>query len=327
MATSDPGDPGHEDDPADAALRADIRRLGEQLGETLTRQEGVEFLELVERVRAAAKAVHRRGPADEQAAIDHLDLLDVPVAIRLVRAFSTYFHLANLAEQVHRFDGAVAAGDVHGWLPAAAAGRLSPAQLRAAVAELDVRPVFTAHPTEATRRTVIHKRRQLARLLVERADPRIDENERRRIDRHVSEVIDLLWQTDELAWPAPHRSTRPPPWPTPSTSWPPRSCRRCSKTWPRRCASTGGAGRHRPATALRVVGGRRSRRQPVRDAGGDARGARCRPPPGARPAAGGSGRAHRGAVGVHPGGPGDRRAAGPVAAAPGAAAGHLGALP
>ena len=82
----------------DAALRADIRRLGDLLGETLVRQEGRELLDLVEQVRAlAARQRRRRRPAELLAGRRRRD-----TAAKLVRAFATYFHLANVAEQVHR---------------------------------------------------------------------------------------------------------------------------------------------------------------------------------------------------------------------------------
>lgn len=189
----------------DTRLRDDIRRLGQQLGDTLVRQEGQEFLDLVESVRAAAKA-SRSGTGPDAGVRDLVEPLDLPTAIRLVRAFSSYFHLANLAEQVHRRRTDPVLGE-HG-MPfvdpttlAAAAGPdqvPSSALVRGLLESLDVRPVFTAHPTEATRRTVWHKRHQIARLLEQRDDPRIGPVERRRIDAHVSETIDLLWQTDEL---------------------------------------------------------------------------------------------------------------------------------
>lgn len=194
--------PGREDpvvdDLADRALRGDIRRLGEQLGDTLVRQEGEEFLELVESVRAAAKRA--RTDHDLAPLVSLVGPLELPVAIRLVRAFSSFFHLANLAEQVHRVREP-APPSVPG-LPFVEAlphgARPAPHQVRTLVESLDVRPVFTAHPTEATRRSVAHKRRQITRLLEQRADPRLHAADRARIDEHVSETIDLLWQTDEL---------------------------------------------------------------------------------------------------------------------------------
>src|SRR4051812_46552208 len=82
----------------DADLRADIRRLGDHLGSALVRQEGPELLALVEQVRGLV----RTDPARVAALLESVDL---PTAIRLARAFSTYFHLANVAEQVHRARG------------------------------------------------------------------------------------------------------------------------------------------------------------------------------------------------------------------------------
>ncbi|MCX6445861.1 MAG: phosphoenolpyruvate carboxylase, partial [Actinobacteria bacterium] len=76
-----------------AGLRADVRKLGDLLGESLVRQEGQELLELVEAVRKAGKD----GGGDEL-----LSTLSIEQSVQLVRAFSTYFNLANVAEQVHR---------------------------------------------------------------------------------------------------------------------------------------------------------------------------------------------------------------------------------
>src|SRR5690606_39999226 len=76
-------------------LRADIRRLGDLLGETLVRQEGPELLDLVEKVRRLTRE-------DGEAAAALLRGTELETAAKLVRAFSTYFHLANVTEQVHR---------------------------------------------------------------------------------------------------------------------------------------------------------------------------------------------------------------------------------
>lgn len=190
--------PGGTTSEGPSALRDDIRRLGAQLGATLARQEGEGFLALVEEVRAAAKAV-RAGAAPDDDLRDRLAALDLPTAIRLARAFSSYFHLANLAEQVHREGAPVPAGPPGlPFVPPPITSAPTAEERAAALAALDVRPVFTAHPTEASRRSVTYKRRQIADLLAARADPRATDDDRRRIDRHVGEVIELLWQTDEL---------------------------------------------------------------------------------------------------------------------------------
>ena len=87
----------------DAALRADIRRLGTQLGDALVRQHGQPLLDRVEQVRAIAREL-RRDQASTKELADVLGDVDLVDAIHLVRAFTVYFHLANTAEQVHRID-------------------------------------------------------------------------------------------------------------------------------------------------------------------------------------------------------------------------------
>ncbi len=183
-----------------AALRADIRRLGDLLGETLVRQEGQELLDLVERVRALIRA------DDGERAAELLGRIDLPTAIQLVRAFATYFNLANITEQVHRArELRRQRSDKGSWLAQAvdriAAAELDADQVAATTQALAVRPVFTAHPTEAARRTVLTKLRRVAALLTEAQDPA----GRRRADRGLAELVELLWQTDEL------RVTRPDP--------------------------------------------------------------------------------------------------------------------
>lgn len=185
IASVESPDPGPSDN---IALRADIRRLGDLLGETLVRQEGHELLDLVERVRALTRS-------DGEAAARLLGDTDLATAAKLVRAFSTYFHLANVTEQVHRGRELGAKRAAEGGILARTADMLKdadPEHLRETARHLGVRPVFTAHPTEAARRSVLTKLRKVAELL-DSADP-----ERRRADLRLAENIDLIWQTDEL---------------------------------------------------------------------------------------------------------------------------------
>ncbi|MEV3859706.1 phosphoenolpyruvate carboxylase [Streptomyces sp. NPDC050095] len=173
-----------------AELRADIRRLGDLLGETLVRQEGPELLDLVEKVRRLTRE-------DGEAAAELLRGTELETAAKLVRAFSTYFHLANVTEQVHRGRELRAKRAAEGGLLARTADRLKdadPDHLRETVQHLNVRPVFTAHPTEAARRSVLNKLRRIAELL----ETPVLETDRRRYDTRLAENIDLVWQTDEL---------------------------------------------------------------------------------------------------------------------------------
>ena len=195
----------------DAALRADIRRLGNQLGDSLVRQEGRELLDLVEDVRAITRRF--RGSVDTgdaEALAVLLDNLDVTRLGTLARAFTTYFHLANVAEQTHRLDELAARTQrQRGWLERTVdvveAARLNRAEIMEMVERMELRPVFTAHPTEASRRSILTKLNAVADLLDKRSDLRVTEPDRRRIDRRLAELIDLIWQTDEI------RHVRPDP--------------------------------------------------------------------------------------------------------------------
>ena len=181
-----------------SALRADIRRLGNLLGQSLVRQEGPELLDLVEQVRGLTRT-------DPEALAALLEQVDMDTAGRLVRAFGTYFHLANVTEQLHRARAMQRERAVLGGWSARAVARIRDAgvpaeEVQALVQRLAVRPVFTAHPTEAARRSILSKRRRIAELLDEGTD--LDQA---KVDRRIAEFIDLLWQTDEL------RQDRPEP--------------------------------------------------------------------------------------------------------------------
>jgi phosphoenolpyruvate carboxylase len=179
-----------------AELRADIRELGTLLGRTLVRQEGQELLDQVERVRQSIRS-------DRDATWSMLAELDPAEAQRLVRAFNVYFHLANVAEQVHRGrELAALRAERGGWLAQAVdsieAARAPEDELKAEVARLAVRPVFTAHPTEAARRTLLSKLRGVAELLDQRSHAQGDPEAERRVRERLEELIDMIWQTDEL---------------------------------------------------------------------------------------------------------------------------------
>ena len=174
-----------------ANLRNDVRRLADLLGQTLARQEGEELLALVESVRLGV----REGQQDQI-----LNQLTDSQTISLVRAFSNFFNLANVAEQVDRSKVLAAEHKAGGsWLGKAVenianARKTNPdfsdADLKEWLENFSVRPIFTAHPTEAARRSVLSKMTTIAKLL-EQPDSQI-KNER------LAEAIDLLWQTDEL---------------------------------------------------------------------------------------------------------------------------------
>jgi phosphoenolpyruvate carboxylase len=197
-------------DSEDADLRADIRRMGDMLGETLRGLWGEELYELVEYVRSSTRTL-RESPNPElrEELIKKLDETELWHVIRTVRAFTSYFHLANVAEQHHRIEFKGVAGARREWLEEAfdriRDANIPSEEISDVVNRLEVRPVYTAHPTEAARRSILNKLRRVGELLNERSNPRLLESETRRIDRRLSEVVEEILQTDEL------RHTRPSP--------------------------------------------------------------------------------------------------------------------
>lgn len=188
-------------------LRSDIRRLGTQLGETIERNVSAEFLDLVEKVRTLARQTREGDVSSRTALAELVDELSEVEAILLVRAFTIYFHLANVAEQVHRVEElrlkTEGSGELYDTFARAAEAGVDSETLKAHLEAVEYRPVFTAHPTEASRRSVLVKRAEIADLLGERTTA--TEAGRARVDARTGEIIDLLWLSDEL------RSVKPTP--------------------------------------------------------------------------------------------------------------------
>ena len=176
---------------ASARLRSNIRTLGDLLGHTLIRQEGQSLLDLVEQVRKLSRE-------DPRAAAQLLSSASLPEATLLARSFSIYFDLANVAEQVERTNDVLDAYRSAGSplqrvvLEAQEMGGFTNADVERVARNMSVRPVFTAHPTEAARRSVLLKLRRIADTLL---DSTLSDVAR---EARLAELISLLWQTDEL---------------------------------------------------------------------------------------------------------------------------------
>jgi len=212
------------DDPEDkeTPLRRDVRSLGRLLGEILKEQSGETLYNLVEQLRMLAiqHRDHQSGATVDPAMEPGIrrferivQELDVAGAYRVTRAFATYFELTNLAEANHRKRRLRAArvnhsrkpqpGSFYGTLERMARNGFSAEEALRSLSQVCVNPTFTAHPTEVARRTVLYKRRAIARE-IEQIDwlPLTDAEARER-EATIGASITALWQTDEVRRRAP----------------------------------------------------------------------------------------------------------------------------
>jgi phosphoenolpyruvate carboxylase len=205
----------------EAPLRRDVRSLGMLLGEVLREQAGDELFAQVEELRQGT--IRRReaeGQGEGLAAADHaahamalVHELPVDRALLLTRAFGFYFELINLAETNHRkrrrlalqLTGAAGKqrGSLAGTLRAMKRVGISSEEALDWLRKVLVVPVFTAHPTEVARRSVMFKRRRIGELLEQLDRIPIPPEDLARLEEEVLAEITSLWQTDEV------RSRRP----------------------------------------------------------------------------------------------------------------------
>ena len=190
--------------PPDLPLREDVRRLGALVGEMLAEQQSPAFLEEVERIRTTAIARRQNGGgmASLSALLDGLE----PVhAQALVRAFSTYFQVVNIAERVHRIrrrrdyqrTGAATPqpDSLHDALRRLHARGVEPTELLEWLERVDIEPVFTAHPTEAVRRVLLEKEQIMVAALVDDLDGGRTPGERAADLARFRMALTSTWQT------------------------------------------------------------------------------------------------------------------------------------
>ena len=192
----------------DQPLRDDIRLLGRLLGDTVREQEGVELFERVEEIRRLALRLHRE---DDPAAREEMDavLRNLPRedSNMVVRAFSYFSHLANIAEDQHhirrarahaRAGAAPREGSLALSLQRALAAGIDAGKLRDFFAGAQVRPVLTAHPTEVQRKSILDCQWKIARLLDERDRTELSPEEQAAHDEALRRAVLRLWQTRML---------------------------------------------------------------------------------------------------------------------------------
>lgn len=190
-------------------LSAQIHLLGDLLGATIVEQEGQPLLDLVEQVRALAKN-GRAGDAPARRELLRLaEGLSLPDARGVIKAFTTYFQLINLAEEGERVrvlhdrahrahaESRPIGESVGAAIRQLAQDGVTPDQMRGLLARLTVQPVFTAHPTEAKRRTILAKLRRIGNVLSRFDFSELTPEEERDALDTVREEIVALWQSDE----------------------------------------------------------------------------------------------------------------------------------
>lgn len=193
-------------------LRDDVRLLGSLVGEVLREQGGEALFAQVENIRDAAIR-RREGDAaageELQAALASLEPFD---ARELTRAFFTYFQMVNLAERVHRIrrrrdyeregDARPQPEGLADSLARLRDAGVADEAIRAAAARMVIEPVFTAHPTEAMRRTLLEKQQRVAHILIRRFVEDMTGREEEVALAQLREEITTAWQTEE------HSTTR-----------------------------------------------------------------------------------------------------------------------
>ncbi|MGZ0747406.1 phosphoenolpyruvate carboxylase [Haloparvum sp. AD34] len=186
-------------------VEQDVRELSTLLGEVLADQASPAALDTVERVRTGAIA-YRRDEVDSRAALRE-ELVDLDAGNREVvaRAFTTYFELTNLAEERERVrrireerDAGTLAESLSAAVERLAADDADPEVVQQVLADVLVEPTFTAHPTEARRKTVKGKLRSVATLIETLDERRLTQRELDRLERGLEAEVTSLWQTPQI---------------------------------------------------------------------------------------------------------------------------------
>jgi phosphoenolpyruvate carboxylase len=200
----------------EAPLRRDVRSLGTLLGDVLREQAGDDLYTKVEQLRQSAirrREAQANNDVDEaeilmQKAVLEISGVSVQQAYQLSRAFGFYFELINLAETNHRKRRRLSSrvtGDTHsqrgtlrGTLSAMKSAGITAEEALKWLREIFIVPVFTAHPTEVARRSVMFKRRRISELLEQLDRIPISDEELDHLQQQLTAEITSLWQTDEV---------------------------------------------------------------------------------------------------------------------------------
>jgi len=188
----------------DAELKDTVRYLGKTLGETIQNQLGNEWLEKIEKIRKDGRASYQGDTSCSEELKETFKTMSDDDLLTVGRAFAQFLNLGNIAEQEYtsamNVDASIDALFEH--LDKA---ELTAEKVQEAVGKLNIDLVLTAHPTEVTRRTLIHKHKELASCLQAVHQESLNDVERMKVETRIADLIAQAWHTEEI------RSVRPTP--------------------------------------------------------------------------------------------------------------------
>ncbi|NEU30890.1 phosphoenolpyruvate carboxylase [bacterium LRH843] len=192
-----------------AHLRSDVKKLGNILGEILVHHGGMSLLNRVETVRKLSKSLREayHEPTYEKLK-EEIRSLEQPEREQVIRAFSIYFHLVNIAEQNHRIrrrreyqlqdDAGIQPFSLESSVSLMKEHHLSVEVIEQVLNDLSIELIITAHPTEATKRTVLETQKRISTILQQFDHPQLTKKERDRLDESLFNEVTALWHTNEL---------------------------------------------------------------------------------------------------------------------------------
>ena len=190
------------------SLQNDVNMLGNILGEILVLHGGEELLEKVERIRKMTKSIRKEFNSDMYTELKkEISGLESPMRQQVIRAFSVYFHLVNVAEQNHRIrrrrqylleEGTSQTLSLEQAVSKVREYSLSEDEIQSVLDDLSIELIMTAHPTEATKRTVLEIQKRISENLRKLDNPLITQWEKEAITDSLFNEVTALWHTDEL---------------------------------------------------------------------------------------------------------------------------------
>ncbi|MGO4890387.1 phosphoenolpyruvate carboxylase [Anaerobacillus sp. MEB173] len=194
---------------SNSKLRSDVKKLGNILGEILVHQGGIQLLNTVELIRKTTKSLRENYDNETYIQLkEEISQLKPPMRQQVIRAFSIYFHLVNIAEQNHRIrrrrqyqlegDGVTQPFSLESAIVSMKDKHVSDDVIQQVLNDLSLELVITAHPTEATKRTVLEVQKRISTILRQLDNPLLTKKERMKLDESLFNEVTVLWQTDEL---------------------------------------------------------------------------------------------------------------------------------